>query len=87
MTARMLKPFVLGACVALLLAPQAIAAKKRPTPTPPATATAGSSACRGATLFPCGPIYNSNDYLGQDPDPFIRLSIQRDLGAKYGGPD
>lgn len=24
-------------------------------------------------------------YLGNDPDPFIRLTIQRDLGAKYGG--
>src|SRR6516162_5609246 len=29
--------------------------------------------------------YNGNDYLGNDPDPFIRLMIQRDLGAKYGG--
>jgi hypothetical protein len=41
--------------------------------------------CRGANLFHCGPIYNSNDYLGDDPDPFIRLMIQRDLGLKYGG--
>jgi hypothetical protein len=41
--------------------------------------------CRGANLFHCGPIYNSNDYLGDDPDPFIRLMIQRDLGIKYGG--
>jgi hypothetical protein len=41
--------------------------------------------CRGANRFPCGPVYNSTDYLGADPDPFIRLMIQRDLGAKYGG--
>ena len=36
-------------------------------------------------LFHCGPVYNGNDYLGSDPDPFIRLMIQRDLGARYGG--
>jgi hypothetical protein len=48
------------------------------------TASATSS-CRGANLFACGPIYNSTDYLGNDPDPFIRAMIQRDLGAKYGG--
>jgi hypothetical protein len=44
-----------------------------------------ASHCRGANLFHCGPLYNGNDYLGNDPDPFIRLMIQRDLGAKYGG--
>jgi hypothetical protein len=44
-----------------------------------------ASSCRGANRFPCGPVYNSTDYLGNDPDPFIRLMIQRDLGAKYGG--
>jgi hypothetical protein len=41
--------------------------------------------CRCANLFHCGPIYNGLDYLGDDPDPFIRLMIQRDLGAKYSG--
>jgi hypothetical protein len=53
----------------------------------PRTVVAGSAVqyCRGANLFHCGPIYNSNDYLGDDPDPFIRLMIQRDLGIKYGG--
>jgi hypothetical protein len=49
-------------------------------PAPGATAT-----CRGGNLFPCGPIYSGNDYLGTDPDPFIRLMIQRDLGVHYGG--
>jgi hypothetical protein len=41
--------------------------------------------CRCANLFHCGPIYNGLDYLGDDPDPFIRSMIQRDLGAKYSG--
>jgi hypothetical protein len=43
------------------------------------------SGYRGLNLFPGGPIYNGNDYLGDDPDPFIRSQIQRDLGAHYGG--
>jgi hypothetical protein len=55
----------------------------------PRTVVAGTAGtaqhCRGANLFHCGPLYNANDYLGDDPDPFIRLMIQRDLGIKYGG--
>jgi hypothetical protein len=51
----------------------------------PVATAGGVSPCRGGNLFPCGPVYNSTDYLGSDPDPFIRLMIQRDLGAKYGG--
>ena len=43
------------------------------------------SGYRGQNLFPAGPIYNGNDYLGDDPDPFIRSQIQRDLGVHYGG--
>jgi hypothetical protein len=39
----------------------------------------------GTNLFPAGPIYNGADYLGDDPDPFIRSQILRDLGAHYGG--
>jgi hypothetical protein len=50
-----------------------------------APAASAASSCRGGNLFPCGPVYNGPDYLGNDPDPFIRLMIQRDLGAKYGG--
>ena len=42
----------------------------------------------GANLFPPGPvIYGNNVYLGNDPDPFIRSQIQRDLGAHFGGHD
>lgn len=40
---------------------------------------------RGANLFPAGPVYHANDYLGDDPDPFIRLQLQRDIGSHYGG--
>ena len=43
---------------------------------------------RGANLFPPGPVmYGPNDYLGDDPDPFIRLQLMRDLGAHFGGTD
>jgi len=42
---------------------------------------------RGAHLFPPGPIFYGNQYLGNDPDPFIRLQILRDLDAHFGGPD
>jgi len=73
---------VLG--VSVMLAANAAAAKKQK---PAAPQAADSSLCRGANLFHCGPIYNSTDYLGTDPDPFIRAMIQRDLGAKYGGPE
>jgi len=43
------------------------------------------SGYRGLNLFPAGPIYHACDYLGDDPDPFIRSQILRDLGAHYGG--
>lgn len=82
--------FKLLACVlsfGVMLSSGADAAKKTKKSAPPRAARAGSVPCRGADLFRCGPIYNGNDYLGDDPDPFIRLMIQRDLGAKYGGPD
>ena len=42
---------------------------------------------RDKSLFPAGPVYNGPDYLGDDPDPFIRLQLYRDLGARYGGED
>ncbi len=50
-----------------------------------AHAAAAKSGYRGLNLFPAGPIYNANDYLGDDPDPFIRSQLLRDLGAHYGG--
>jgi hypothetical protein len=40
---------------------------------------------RGTDKFPAGPIYNSRTYLGDDPDPFIRSQLARDVNAVYGG--
>ena len=59
--------------------------KKLRKPVAPQATADSAVPCRGANLFHCGPLYNGNDYLGDDPDPFIRLMIQRDLGARYGG--
>ncbi len=78
--------FALGVALALGQS-VANAAHRSKQPRTPASHVAQSVPCRGANLFHCGPIYNGNDYLGDDPDPFIRLMIQRDLGAKYGGAD
>jgi hypothetical protein len=75
---------VLGISV-MLTANAAVAAAKKQKPSAPQAAN--SPLCRGANLYQCGPIYNSTDYLGTDPDPFIRAMIQRDLGPKYGGPE
>src|SRR5690349_17674084 len=33
-----------------------------------------------------GPLYNGQDYLGDDPDPNIRLYLMRDM-SRYGGTD
>ena len=35
---------------------------------------------------PRGPLYNGQDYLGDDPDPNIRSYLIRDMG-RYGGVD
>ena len=89
MTLRTLK--LLIAAIILSVMPESSADAgnklKHPHAGTPRTVVAGSTVqyCRGANLFHCGPIYNANDYLGDDPDPFIRAMIQRDLGIKYGG--
>jgi len=76
---------VLGAGVILASAAQAATKKaKHPGAYRPQAASSASVDCRGQNLFRCGPLYSSYDYLGTDPDPFIRTMIQRDLGAKYG---
>ena len=76
----------LGLTLVMLVASAEAATKaKRQTPPGPRAAAGSAATCRGGNLFPCGDIYSGNDYLGTDPDPFIRLMIQRDLGAKYGG--
>ena len=40
---------------------------------------------RGTNLFPPGPVMYGHVYLGNDPDPFIRSQILRDLEARFGG--
>ncbi len=40
---------------------------------------------RGTDKFRAGPIYDGRTYLGDDPDPFIRSQIARDVNAVYGG--
>jgi hypothetical protein len=42
---------------------------------------------RGLDKFPAGPLYSGRTYLGDDPDPFIRSQIARDVNAIYGGND
>jgi len=76
---------IVSVSLAATLAASASAATKTKRTKPAGPAASAASTCRGANLFHCGPLYNSTDYLGNDPDPFIRLMIQRDLGAKYGG--
>ncbi|MCX7311920.1 MAG: hypothetical protein NTV56_09370 [Alphaproteobacteria bacterium] len=35
---------------------------------------------------PAGPLYNGQDYLGDDPDPNVRSYLLRDM-SRYGGTD
>jgi hypothetical protein len=92
MTSRTLKllavVLTLSVILSVMQAPSADAGHKLRHPhagTPPTVVAGTAQHCRGANFFQCGPIYNANDYLGDNPDPFIRLMIQRDLGIKYGG--
>ena len=41
-----------------------------------------SSGLQGGVMR--GPLYNGQDYLGDDPDPNIRAYMIRDLGMRYG---
>jgi hypothetical protein len=87
MTSRPVKLVVCTLSLAVMLASSAQAAKKMKKPAAPQASAGSSVPCHGPNLFHCGPIYNAYDYLGNDPDPFIRAMIERDLGAKYGGPE
>ena len=42
---------------------------------------------RGTNLFPPGPVMYGREYLGDDPDPFIRSQILRDAGVRFGSGD
>ncbi len=40
----------------------------------------------GTDKFPAGPLYyNGGTYMGDDPDPFIRSQIWRDVSGRFGG--
>jgi hypothetical protein len=75
------------ALAVLLTAPvEAAKRKQRKEVRPPVPhASAQVARYRGGNLFPAGPLYHGPDYIGDDPDPFIRLQLMRDLGARYGG--
>ena len=49
-----------------------------------AVASAPNSRFQNGVL--AGPLYNGQDYLGDDPDPNIRSYLIRDMG-RYGGVD
>ena len=85
MPSRSVKLSICALSLTVTAASGAQAAQKVRKPAAPQATASSAVPCRGANLFHCGPVYNGNDYLGSDPDPFIRLMIQRDLGAKYGG--
>ena len=51
------------------------------------TAAVAQPAFRLQGGVPVGPLYNGQDYLGDDPDPNIRSQILRDMGGRYGGND
>jgi hypothetical protein len=76
-----------SACALVFVLASAGDAKSRKTKKQPGTPTVVTvyPAQWGANLFPPGPIFYSNEYLGEDPDPFIRQQIWRDLGAHFGG--
>lgn len=38
---------------------------------------------RDKSAFPPGPVYFGTEYMGEDPDPFIRSQLLRD-NAKFG---
>jgi hypothetical protein len=69
-----------------MAASPAEAAKKKPRP----QAGAANAMMPGGTTAPfqggvlAGPLYNGQDYLGDDPDPNIRAYLLRDM-SRYGG--
>jgi hypothetical protein len=85
MTPHLLKIVVCVAGLAFVAAVPADAKKARKDRKPVAARTVVTAQpyYRGTHLFPAGPIYFGQDYLGDDPDPFIRSQILRDVGVRY----
>ena len=85
-------PVTLMVCaigLAFVLAGPADAAKARKKPKQVATTAIvhAKPHYRGAHLFPPGPVMFGNEILGDDPDPFIRQQLLRDLGPRFGPND
>jgi hypothetical protein len=81
---------LLAAAVALTAVPTAAKTSKQVKHKTRVTHVARQTApaYHGTDKFPAGPLYyNGGTYLGDDPDPFIRSQIWRDIGATFGGPD
>jgi hypothetical protein len=89
MTLLPIKIVVSALVLAFVSAPSAEAAKTRKHKKGVAapTVVTASPQYRGTNLFPGGPVMYGNEYLGTDPDPFIRAQLLRDLGAHFGGKD
>jgi hypothetical protein len=87
MTSLSIRVFISALGLAFILAAPAEAAKASKHRQKAATRApvVVHPAYRGANLFPPGPVYYGSKYLGDDPDPFIRLQLLRDLGAPLGG--
>lgn len=88
-TKLLIAAMTLAAGVALALPASAQSTKpvKPKRQASPATTAQQQANYRGQEKFRAGPLFNGSDYLGDDPDPFIRLQIQRDLTARYPGND
>jgi hypothetical protein len=74
--------------LAFVLASPAEAAKKKPRHDSRAITqvmTPGGAAANYRSGVIAGPLYNGQDYLGDDPDPNIRSYLLRDLTGRYGG--
>jgi hypothetical protein len=78
-----------GLAVILVLASPAGAAESRKKRKHVAARTTDTmkTLYRDQSLFPRGPVMYGNEYLGDDPDPFIRSQLLRDLGLHFGGSD
>ena len=92
----MSQPITLIVCAVSIAASFAFALPASAEPATPAkpkklvaaAATARANAVyRGQAKFRAGPLYYGQYYLGDDPDPFIRSQIQRDLGSRFPGND
>ncbi|MCK9915791.1 hypothetical protein MXD81_42205 [Microbacteriaceae bacterium K1510] len=88
MVSRPVYVVVAAAALAVFLGAPADAASKVRKHKKPVVAYASerTTVHRGVDKFPVGPLYfNGGEYLGDDPDPFIRSQLWRDLGAHFGG--